>query len=67
MHSSSNHVYTGGSKSQYGLGFNVEYGDNLENHIRGALPKEATVYTAELQAIKIAVMFHFFNTKWLIV
>ena len=31
------------------------YGDNQEHHIRGTLPKEATVYTAELHAIKAAL------------
>ena len=54
-HSSSNHIYTDGSKSQRGVGFGVVYGNKLEKHIRGTLPKEATIYTAELQAIKVAL------------
>ena len=55
IHSSSNHAYTDGSKSQQRVGFGVVYGDNQEHHIRGTLPKEATVYTAELHAIKAAL------------
>ena len=54
-HSSTNHVYTDGSKSGDGVGFGVVYGDNMSKYIRGTLPMEATVYTAELQAIKVAL------------
>ena len=54
-HTTSNHIYTDGSKSQNGVGFGVVYGVNLENHIRGTLPTEATIFTAELQAIKAAL------------
>ena len=54
-HMSTNHIYTDGSKSTEGVGFGVVYGNSLESCIRGTLPMEATIFTAELQAIKAAL------------
>ena len=54
-HSSSKHIYTDGSKSQNGVGFGVVYGQNQDRHVRGTLPKETTVFAAEVQAISRAL------------
>ena len=54
-HSSSNHIYTDGSKSQNQEGFGGVYGNNLDKHIRCTLPTEAIVFPAELQAIIAAL------------
>ena len=66
IHLSTNHIYTDGSKSREGVGFGVVYGSNLEKCIRGTLPVEASIFTAELQAIKVAldVMETSNNMKW---
>ena len=50
------------------MGFGVVCGNNLQNCIRGALPGEATIFTAELQAIKVAlnVIETSNNQKWTI-
>ena len=44
------------------------YGDNQEHYIRGTLPKEVTLYMAELQAIKAALFMieRLNNQKWTI-
>ena len=51
LHQSSNHIYTDGSKSADAVGFGVVLGGNLSDHICGSLPPEASIFTAELQAI----------------
>ena len=50
-HIHTKHIYTDGSKSQDGVGFGVVHGQHLNNRIRGTLPMESSVFTAELQAI----------------
>ena len=54
-HTNSNHIYTDGSKSSTGVGFGVVFGPNLTNHRRGTLPNQATIFTAELHAIILAL------------
>ena len=49
--SSSNHIYTDGSKSQNGVGFGFVFGKNLDKYIHSTLPTEATLFIVELQAI----------------
>ena len=54
-HSNSEHIYTDGSKTAEGVGFGVVWGPNLTSCRRGSLPKEATIFTAELHAILLAL------------
>ena len=55
-HSHTKHIYTDGSKSQDGVSFGVVYGQHLNERIRGNLPLESSVFTAELQAILRALI-----------
>ena len=50
-HVDTKQIFTDGSKSPEGVGFGVVHGRNYQNRIRGTLPREASVYTAELHAI----------------
>ena len=67
-HSNTNHIYTDGSKSQKGVGFGVVYGQCLNNKARGTLPKEASIFTAELYAIHKALLLieNSIHTRWTI-
>ena len=50
-HSRSMHLYTDGSKSQEAVGFGVVHGHNYMSRALGTLPKEASIFTAELHAL----------------
>ena len=50
-HSNSNHIYTDGSKSQETVGYGVVYGHDFKDTVKAALPREASIFTAELSAI----------------
>ena len=50
-HSNSNHIYTNGSKSQQTVGYGVVYGHDFKDTVKAALPREASIFTAELSAI----------------
>ena len=50
-HSNSNHIYTDGSKSQETVGYGVAYGHDFKETVKAALPREASIFTAELSAI----------------
>ena len=50
-HLNTKHIYTDGSKSDDGVGFGVIHGQQLQYRARGTLPKEASVFSAELHAI----------------
>jgi len=65
-HSDSAHIYTDGSKTDTGVGFGV-VGDLIGSR-RGALPPDATVFTAELTAIQVALSLvdGSRNRKWTI-
>ena len=55
-HLNTNHIYTDGSKSEKGVGFGIVYGQYLNNKVRGTLPIETSVFTAELYAIHKALL-----------
>ena len=48
----SNHIYTDGSKQNMGVGFASIHQDEIK---RGRLVKEASIFTAEMYAIKLAL------------
>ena len=50
--SNSKHIYTDGSKSEVAVGYGVVHGRNLEHPVRATLPREASIFTAELSAIQ---------------
>ena len=54
-HHMSKHIYTDGSKTPEGVGFGTACGDNWDLIQRGTLPQGASVYTAEVIAIAIAL------------
>ena len=67
-HSQSKYIFTDGSKSHEGVGFGLVYGQHLENRIKGTLPTEASIFTAELQAIirALTVIENLPHLRWTI-
>ena len=67
-HSDSKHIYTDGSKSEEGVGFGVIHGPNLQHRARGTLPREASVFSAELHAIlkALSIIENSIQLKWTI-
>ena len=65
-HSDSKHIYTDGSKSEGGVGFGLIHGQNLQYRARGTLPKEASVFSAELHAIQkaLSIIEKSIQLKW---
>ena len=45
------HIYTDGSKSQETVGYGVVQGHDIHDMVKGSLPREASIFTAELSAI----------------
>lgn len=67
-HANTMHIYTDGSKSRDGVGFGVVHGHNYLNRALGTLPKEASIFTAELHAIlkALSIIENSINLRWTI-
>ena len=49
------HIYTNGSKSREIVGYGGVFGHDFKNMAKVALPREASIFTAELSAVLIAL------------